>query len=150
LDTLSVLAGLDYADGWSNFAASVRVTLEGVPPPVSRSDSRWPDLPPRRVVLRPSGGFAHKLFHDAAASAYAQRIGVPLRLDLAEYEGLGTHREFLLGRLRIPIRRASSLTVLRTSLRPHRELRGSFDDFLFEDHGSRWLTGFWEDTAYFA
>src|SRR4029079_1980872 len=135
LDTLSVLAGLDYADGWGNFAASVRATLESVPPLLSRSDSRWPDLPPRRVVLRPSGGFGNQLFQYAAASAYAQRIGVPLRLDLAEYEGLGTHREFLRGRLPIPIRRANSLTVLRTRLRPHRELRGSFDDFLFEDHG---------------
>jgi hypothetical protein len=150
IETLSVLAGLDYADGWGNFAASVRATLKSVPPLLSRSDSRWPDLPPRRVVLRPSGGFGNQLFQYTAASAYARRIGAPLRLDLAEYEGFGTHREFLLGRLRIPIRRANSLAVLRTRLRPHRELRGSFDDFLFEEHGSRWLTGFWEDPAYFA
>jgi hypothetical protein len=134
---------------WPAFAVTVRLHLDLIPaarPEVERQ--RFPPIPPRRVVVRIGGGLGNQMFQYAAALGYARRIGAPLRLDLLNYDGDQPEREFLLGRLRLPIRRANSFEVLWTRLRPHRQ-RG-FDDFLFEDHGSAWLLGFWEDDAYFA
>ena len=147
----SVLGGLRYEAGWPALAAGVRQCIQSVEPLKPRAERRiGRDLGPRRVVVRLSGGLGNQLFQYAAALAYARRIGAPLRLDLANYEHGAVDREFLLGRLRIPVRRANSLEVLKARLRPHRETRGAFDDFMFGDDGPSWLCGFWEDPAYFA
>lgn len=146
-----VLARLDYEASWPALAAGVRKQIRSMPPRAARPDRRLAlELAPRRVVLRMSGGLGNQLFQYAAALAYARRAGAKLRLDLANYEGRGRDREFLLGRLRIPIRRANSYEILATRLRPHLETLGAFDEFMFGDHGSAWLGGFWEDPAYFA
>lgn len=146
-----VFSTLEYEAGWPALAAGVRLHIASMPPLAPRAERRFgPELGPRRVVLRPSGGLGNQMFQYAAALAYARRVGAPLRLDLANYEGGVGQREFLLGRLRVPVRRANSLEVLNSRLRPHFETLGRFDDFLFSDHGSAWLMGFWEDEAYFA
>jgi hypothetical protein len=147
----SPLAGLEYDAGWPTLAAGIRQLTPSMAPPAPRIE-RGPGrgLGPRRVVVRLSGGLGNQLFQYAAALAYARRIGAPLRLDLAVYEQRADVREFLLGRLRIPVHQASSFEVLWTRRRPHFETRGAFDDFLFGDHGSVWFSGFWEDYAYFA
>jgi len=114
--------------------------------------SRWlrPWPGPKRVVVRVSGGLGNQLFQYAAALGYARRIGAPLHLDLVEYESPESHRRFELGRLRVPVRRTNSLEVALARLRPHRETQGVFDQFMFENHGTAWLRGFWEDDVYFA
>lgn len=147
----SPLAALPYEAGWPALAEGIRRLARTMPPQTPR-DARGPGRgrAPTRVVVRLSGGFGNQLFQYAAALGYARRIGAPLRLDLAVYERPFGHRQFLLGRLRVPVRRANSLEVLWTRRRPHRETLGAFDDFLFGDHGSVWLSGFWEDSAYFA
>jgi hypothetical protein len=145
------LAGLEYEAGWPTLAAGIRQLTPSMAPPAPRIErGPGPELGPRRVVVRLSGGLGNQLFQYAAGLAYARRSGAPLRLDLAVYEQRAGRREFLLGRLRIPVRRANSFEVLWTRRRPHFETRGAFDDFLFGDHGSAWLSGFWEDSAYFA
>lgn len=147
----SALTGLEYRAGWSALAGGARQIALLMPPLEPHSERRFDwELGPRRVVVRISGGLGNQLFQYAAALAYARRIGAPLRLDLANYEGRTVEREFLLGRLRVPVRRANSYEVLRTRLKPHREMRGVFDEFLFGDRGCPWLCGFWEDPAYFA
>lgn len=146
-----VFAGLQYQAGWLDLAAGLRKHISSMAPLVPRSERRLAlELGPRRAVVRISGGLGNQLFQYAAALSYARRIRAPLRLDLANYEGRGGDYGFLLGRLRVPVRRANSYEVLGTRLRPHRETRGAFDDFLFGDHGSTWLCGFWEDHAYLA
>ncbi|MEO8541632.1 MAG: hypothetical protein ABI577_17970, partial [bacterium] len=146
----SALAGLDCR----SFAAMAMGMREHLLPPPNQAPERERRLParlfPRSVVVRISGGLGNQLFQYAAALGYAQRIGAPLRLDLAEYERANSPRDFQLGRLRVPVRRTSSVEVLRIRLRPHRETQGKFDEFLFGDHGSAWLRGFWEDERYFA
>ncbi|MEO8540639.1 MAG: alpha-1,2-fucosyltransferase, partial [bacterium] len=147
----SRLAALEYNAGWSVLMEGVRqqaVSMAGAGP---RPERRLGfELLPRRVVLRINGGLGNQLFQYAAALAYARRVGAPLRLDLFNYGQPTAEREFLLGRLRVPIRRASSFDVLSTRLRPHRERWGVRDDFMFGDNGSAWLSGLWEDQAYFA
>lgn len=146
-----VFASLEYDAGWLRFASGVQQHIPSMSALTPRLERRLgPELRPRRVVLRPSGGLGNQLFQYAAALAYARRIGVALRLDLHNYEGRVVDREFLLGRLRVPVRRANSYEVLGTRLRPHRETRGAFDDFMFGDQRAGWLCGFWEDAAYFA
>lgn len=145
------VAGLVCEAGWEPFAASVRVRIESMPPAVAPAPSRrLPALPPRRVVVRLSGGLGNQMFQYAAALAYARRVDLPLRLDLANYEATRKDREFLLGRLCVPVRRANSFEVAWTRLRPHRHRGAALDEFMFEDHGSAWLSGFWENSAYFA
>jgi hypothetical protein len=146
----SRFANLEYESGWPVLAAGVRRLAQSMrfTGPVERRFGR--ELGPRLAVVRLSGGLGNQLFQYAAALAYARRIHAPLRLDLANYEGDSPHREFLLGRLRLSIRRANSYDMWRTRLRPHRETRGMPDNFLFSDHGSAWLCGFWEDVSYFA
>jgi hypothetical protein len=147
VDPGSTLARLDV----SSFAALSMSVRDSLPPQwAPRRERRLPVAGPKSVVVRISGGLGNQLFQYAAALGYARRIGAPLRLDLVEYESADRHRDFQLGRLRVPVRRTSSLEVVRLRLRPHRETRGQFDDFLFGDHGSAWLRGFWEDDAYFA
>lgn len=147
----TVFARFAYESGWLTLRSGVRQHVLSMPHLTPRPERRvGPERRPRRVVARLSGGLGNQLFQYAATLAYARRIRAPLRLDLANYEGPVVDREFLLGRLRIPIRRANSFEVLTTRLRPHRETRGAFDDFMFGDHGAGWLCGFWEDPAYFA
>jgi hypothetical protein len=151
LPPASALAALECEAGWTVLAASVRRLAQSIEPLEPRSERRFGlELGRRLVVARLSGGLGNQLFQYAAALGYARRIRVPLRLDLANYDSQSPSREFLLGRLRVPIRRATAYDVLRTRLRPHHETRGVRDDFLFRDHGSAWLCGFWEDNAYFA
>lgn len=143
-------AGLEYHAGWPALAAGVRQHILSMAQLRSRPERRLGcEVVPRRVVVRISGGLGNQLFQYAAALAYARRTRTPLRLDLASYEGRGWDREFLLGRLRVPVRRANSYEVLHTRLRAHFETRGALDEFMFGNHGSAWLCGFWEDNAYF-
>lgn len=146
----SALASLEYESGWPVLAAGVRQSAQSMrfTGPVERRFG--PELGPRLAVVRLSGGLGNQLFQYAASLGYARRNHAPLHLDLANYEGESPHREFLLGRLRLPVRRANSFEVLKTRLRPHWETRGVPDTFLFGHHGSAWLCGFWEDSAYFA
>ncbi|MGE0599807.1 MAG: alpha-1,2-fucosyltransferase [Dehalococcoidia bacterium] len=147
----SALSRLECNAGWAALAASVRelANANSTTPIQPRWRFPW-RLGPRRVVARLSGGLGNQMFQYAAALAYARRIGAPLRLDLASYEEGSDDREFLIGRLRVPIKRANSFEVLTTRLRPHWERLGTFDEFLFQDHGSAWVCGFWEDEVYFA
>ncbi len=136
--------------GWDAFAATLRSRIDSMAPERALSPPRQlPALPPRRVVVRLSGGLGNQMFQYAAALAYARRARLPLRLDLANYCGRNQDREFLLGRLRVPVRRANSFEVALARLRPHRQRGAALDPFMFEDHGSAWFTGFWEDSAYF-
>ncbi len=136
---------------WETFAAGLQPVLKAMPAPSTAIErQRVPALPPRRVVIRISGGLGNQMFQYAAALGYARRVGLPLRLDLANYEGPYRERDFLLGRLAVPVRRASSFEVVWTRMRPHRQRGRGLDRYLFEDHGSAWLSGFWEDDAYFA
>jgi hypothetical protein len=150
LGTGSALAAVDY----SSFAAMAADARDHILPGLTRPPRRERRLPvglgARSVVVRISGGLGNQLFQYAAALGYARRIGAPLRLDLAEYEWEDSHRDFQLGQLRVPVRRTSSWELVRMRLRPHRETQGEFDEFLFGDHGSAWLRGFWEDDRYFA
>lgn len=141
---------IDCDAGWEAFAQSVRRRAESMlPRQQAEAARRVPDLPPRRVVVRLSGGLGNQMFQYAAALAYARRCGLPLRLDLANYHGWRQEREFLLGRLCVPIRRANSFEVVWSRLRPHRQQGMELDEFMFGDSGSAWLSGFWEDGAYF-
>jgi hypothetical protein len=144
---------LDYTHGFEAFARGARELAATFAPAPDRFATRRllaADLSPRRVVVRITGGLGNQMFQYAAASAYARRVGLPLRLDLVVYEPAGADREFLLGRLRVPVRRANAVELLWTRRRPHFERSGLFDEFPFENHGSAWLCGFWEDEAHFA
>lgn len=150
-DQQAIASGIKCGSDWEAFAASVRERIDAMPPREMKAERhRLPSIPPRRVVLRVSGGLGNQLFQYAAGLAYARRVGAPLRLDLANYVGDRREREFLLGRLRVPVRRANSFEVLWARLRPHWQRGGALDHFLLEDHGSGWLNGYWENAAYFA
>ncbi|MGE3075307.1 MAG: alpha-1,2-fucosyltransferase [Dehalococcoidia bacterium] len=147
---ISALRHLDCKQGWEALAASVREVAASMP--ATRPEPSWPALGlpgPKQIVARLSGGLGNQMFQYAAALGHARRIGATLRLDLANYEDGADDREFLLGRLQVPVRRANSYEVLRARLRPHWERLGTFDDFMFQHHGSTWICGFWEDEAYF-
>ncbi len=147
----SPLATIANDDRWLRLAGRLRDIAEGLEPPRAAAPVRRSfaaDLGPRRVVVRVTGGLGNQMFQYAAALSYARRVGLPLRLDLFAYDRPAPYREFLLGRLRVPIRRANSWEVLWARRRPHFEKGGVFDDFLFADHGSAWLCGFWENVAY--
>ena len=146
------LGGWDFEHGWQSFANRAREWASSLPdsaPPAQRARGVGADLPPRRVVVRMTGGFGNQLFQYAAGLAYARKTGLPLRLDLTAYDSEEPHRDFLLGRLRVPIRRANSFEVVWARRRPFWENRGYFANYLLRDSGSAWLCGFWEDPAYF-
>lgn len=145
------LGDLDRVSDWAEFVVTAGRRIDSMAAAGRGVEARRiPSIPPRRVVVRISGGLGNQMFQYAAALGYARRIGAPLRLDLANYVGDRREREFLLGRLRVPVRRANSFEVVWTRLRPHRQRGMALDEFLFEDNGSAWLSGFWENKAYFA
>lgn len=137
------------AVGWDGLRSGCLgvATRAQAPAPTRTHEDGRPTAAP--VVLRLSGGLGNQMFQYAAASAYAHRLGVPLRLDLEEYEIPGAYRDFLLGRLAVPVERAGWLDILRARRRPHLERRGIPDDALLQGTHGRWLVGQWEHPKYF-
>ena len=147
------LARLAFDKGWQTLATGVRHLLEAMPnEPPSPHFERPPHraVGPKLVVLEMSGGLGNQLFQYAAALAYARRTGTELRLDLWHYERHDAFRECLLGRLRLRVRRASTLDAWLARRRYHRETRGATDDFILGTHGSAMLRGYWPHPRYFA
>jgi len=146
------LPARSFDSGWPSFARDVRQLIATMP---SRRQQSHLEERPRfdwgtpRTVLEISGGLGNQLFQYAAALAYAKRNGARLLLDLRYYERPGAEREFVLGRLQIPIRRAAVLPTALSFRRAHREVLGERDSFILGANGSALLRGYWEDSVYF-
>ena len=136
-------------DGWDGLRSGcLAIASRARPPALIRGsgDDRRTTAP---VVLRLSGGLGNQMFQYGAALAYASRLGVPLLLDLEEYEHPRADRALLLGHLAIPVERAGWIDILRARRRTHLERRGIPDEALLEGTHGRWLVGQWEHSRYF-
>ena len=124
----------------------------------------------QHVITRLNGGLGNQLFQYAAGRALAERLGVPLKIDLSEFEAY-TLRRFELNKFNINAEIATAEEVRGVVVNPSRfqryasraaiamglvfnnialrEIKFNYDDVFEKIRHPLYLNGYWQSERYF-